>query len=263
MPRTQAAQGPSFGQVALPERTVLTAVARAQGLRESGTVIEHAEAALISWLSDRLDVKDADVGSTRPDGDSQSGGARAKAELRLWYLGIAERNEGRTDDPVDVRDATGRVVERQRATRLFEVDYWCALSGGSTATHRALGQLVQTLVDEDVVPGEHVPGELADLGVPLEIRMSDSPRPAPDHLASVLGVSVQIVVPFRPTAERLIASPVTDLHLDVGPPPEPVDWNAAVGNESTDDVSSEPKVWKSVRRTEAIARPARSTEKVN
>jgi hypothetical protein len=212
-------------------------------------VIENADTALTNWLAARLDVGGVELGCPDP-------GKPKHPTLHLCLVGVAERIDRRTNDVTDVRDPAGRVIERQRAIRYFDLDYWCIVSGSPAASHQVLGQLVQALVDNDAVPDEYVPSAISDLAVAMEVHLV-SGIDAPPFGDDSTRLRLRVLLPFQPTAEKQIAPPATDLHLDVGPPPsasaDVVSALEAVGQ------NERPRAWVTVRRREFIAQPMTAT----
>jgi hypothetical protein len=134
----------------------------------------------------------------------------------------------------------------------------CSVSGPARDAHRALGDVVQLLVDHDVVPVEHVPDELSALGYPIDVQLVSPP-------ASVAAVSVRLVLPVQPTPNREIGPPATSLHLDLGPPPEPKIRGTAlvpVAAPPAEVVGPLPeRKWTTVRRRELITREQHAAAK--
>ncbi len=170
-------------------------------------MIEHGDAALGAWLA-TLDPRVDVTFEAAPE-------ARGKQPLVVLSIrSIRERTKQRDNEVRDVRDGDGRVVERQRATRYFDVDYLCTVVGDPARAHRALGAIIQLLVDREHIPAEFVPAELAELGHPIDVRLATGP-------AVGAAVVIQVVLPVRPRADTTLAPPAEELHLDVLPPPRP------------------------------------------
>lgn len=220
-------------------------------------MIEHADAALEAWLS-TLDPP-VEVAFERP---ADEGARSAKRPvLSLVLTNVREQADKRDNQVTDLRSSEGRVVGRQAATRFFELDYLCSVSGPPRDAHRALGDVLQLLVDHDVVPVEHVPDELSALGYPIDVQLVS---PA----ASVAALSLRLVLPVQPTPDRQIGPPATSLHLDVGPPPEPKVRGAALvpvaPPPTTDVVGPVPeRKWTTVRRRELITREQHAAAKAD
>lgn len=237
------ASGPLIGHSALPERTALPASRRSVGGRRLIAVIELADAALEAWLATLDPPVEVSFERCEP--------APGERPVLVLALGaIREQTDKRDNRVTDVREGE-RVVERRRATRFFELDYHCTVSGPAREAHRALGDVVQLVVDHDVVPAGHVPAELAAIGVPLDVQLVAAP-------AGTAAVVLRVVVPVEPAPQREIAPPATSLHLDMTPPPargparEPV-----TGSDVTviPEVPIEERRWTTVRRRELISRP--------
>ena len=113
--------------------------------------------------------------STRrsPVADRRRGAKRPV--LSLVLTSVREQIDKRDNQVTDLRSDEGRVVGRQAATRFFELDYLCTAGGPAREAHRALGDLLQLLVDHDIVPTEHVPEELRALGYPIDATLGRSP----------------------------------------------------------------------------------------
>lgn len=201
-------------------------------------VIEHADTALESWLA----ALDPPIPVTFEPG-SPDEPTVSQPTVSLLLQGVREQAARRDNDVRDVRDAEGRVVERQRSTRFFELDYLCTVSGGHREAHRTLGRIVALLVDHDVIPPAHLPVELAALECPIDVQLV-----APRGTIIGAGVVLRVVLPVRPAAVREIAPPVTALDLGVGPPPA-----ARRAAASRDAVRPLDRAWTTVRRREAIA----------
>ena len=218
----------------------------AQWARGDHAVIEHADAALAAWLA-TLEPR-IDVAFEAPDARPAK---RPIATLSI--RSIRERTQQRDNEVRDVRDGAGRVVERQRSTRFFDVDYVCSVAAAEPiGAHRALGSIIQLLVDHEQIPTEFVPSELRQLGHPIDAQLvSGGP-------AVGAAVVIQVVVPVRPTAERTIAPPAEELQLDMMPPPRP--RQTAVATPLAERVAAPAdavaelaaKRWTRVRRRELI-----------
>lgn len=209
-------------------------------------VIEHLDAALEAWLA-TLDPP-VEVSFDRADEASARGGSK-RPVLSLVLTTIREQSDKRDNQVNDVRSG-GRVVARQRATRFFELDYLCSVTGPSREAHRALGDLVQLLVDHEAIPTAHVPDELATLGYPLDVQLV---APA----SSVAAVTLRVVLPVMPTPDREIGPPTTSLHLDMAPPPvvrRPGTAAPAEPGADRVEVPIEERKWTTVRRRELIGR---------
>ena len=76
--------------------------------------------------------------------------------------------------------------------------------------------------------------------------------------AGTAAVVLRMVLPVEPTPEREIGPPVTSLHLDMVPPPEPRHGRAAGGRSAAvarrTIVPIEERTWTTVRRRELIGR---------
>ena len=212
-------------------------------------MIEHADAALESWFA-TLEPP-VEVAFVRAVGESGDAVGAKQATLALTLHAVREQHDKRDNHIDDVRDFDGRVVARQKATRFFELDYVCSVSGEARAAHRTLGALVQLLVDHDVVPIDHVPAALAALGHPVDIELVPAPLPA-------AAVTVRLVVPVRPSADRQVGPPAVELHLDMRPPPgaERPTTASPPSDGSGDGVDAVPPIgerkWTTVRRREMI-----------
>ena len=171
-------------------------------------MIEHADAALAAWLA-TLDPR-IDVAF-----DTSADGAGKHPVATLSIRSIRERTKQRDNEVRDVRDSDGRVRSRQRSTRFFDVDYVCSVAGEPVRAHRALGSIIQLLVDHAQIPAEFVPAELTELGHPIDVHLTGGGPPVG------AAVVIQVVVPVRPTADRAIAPPAEELQLDLMPPPRP------------------------------------------
>lgn len=204
-------------------------------------MIHLADAALVSWLSTLACSVDVVVGSASDADTGPSSRRASRSTVNLELVAVREQTSRRDHEVHDVRDASGRVVERQRSTRWFELDYRCSAAGASLDAHRVLGAVVQLLVDHDAVPAEHVPAELA---APLAVHF------VPDEGTGVAaGIVLRVVVPVRPTPERTVAPPTVVLHLDVAqePAPEPE------GDPTPSDApASTERAWTTIRRRELI-----------
>lgn len=200
-------------------------------------MIEHADAALAAWLA-TLEPH-VDVAFESPTEVPEQ-----HPVATLLIRSIRERTKQRDNEVRDVRDSDGRVVERQRSTRFFDVDYLCSVAGEPLCAHRALSGIVQLLVDHEQIPSEFVPAELAALGYPIDVHLAGG--------GSSVGAAVviQVVVPVRPSADRAIAPPAEELQLDVMPPPQPRQTAIAAPNDAVAELAA--KRWTRVRRRELI-----------
>jgi hypothetical protein len=209
-------------------------------------MIEHADAALEGWLS-TLDPP-VDIAFEKPADDAA--GRAKKPVLALVLTSVREQIDKRDNQVTDLRNDDGRVVGRQSSTRFFELDYLCSVSGPAREAHRALGDLLQLVVDHDTVPNDHVPAELRDLGYPIDVQLVS---PA----TSVAALTLRVVLPVQPTPDRQIGPPTTSLHLEMMPPPEPrtVGLAPAAGAKPQTPTGPVPeRKWTTVRRRELIGR---------
>lgn len=225
-------------------------------------MIEHADAALAAWLATLEPPVDVAFDSMSQTSSQATGKATGEVTgeqpgqhpvAALQIRSIRERTKQRDNEVRDVRDTDGRVVERQRSTRFFDVDYLCSVAGEPLRAHRALGAIIQLLVDNERIPTEFVPAELAELGYPIDVHLAGG--------GSSVGAAVviQVVVPVRPTADRRIAPPAEELQLDMLPPPQARQTALAASGPSGAAISGdavvelEAKRWTRVRRREMIA----------
>lgn len=233
----------------MPERTCRRAWQDAEDAANIDGVIHHADAALEAWFGD-LDGK-AEVTFDAPDATSSGTGRSTTTSMSL--AAVREQTSKRNTETRDVRDVEGRVIERQRATRYFELDYVCRVTGPHPQAHEQLGRVLQLMVDHDVIPSEHLPAELAELDEPVEVSVV---APGASLGAGNAALTIRVIVPIRPTAEREIAEPAVELHLDMAPAPGRT-ASAAPGSPTTPprDPSAEPvpdRQWTTVRRRERI-----------
>ena len=217
-------------------------------------MIEHADAALEAWLT-TLDPP-VDVSFERLTDDAGSGARAAKRPiLSLVLTSVREQLDKRDNQVTDVRSGEGRVVGRQAATRFFELDYQCTAGGPVREAHRALGDVLQLFVEHDVVPAEHVPDELRELGYPIDTTLVSSTSP-------IAALTLRVVLPVTPAPKVDLGPPVTSLHMDMAPPPvvrrpgaPPAIATPAPAAASTEDAGPLPeKKWTTVRRRELINR---------
>jgi len=216
-------------------------------------MIEHADAALEAWLSTLDPPVDVSFERLTDEGGTASRSAK-RPVVSLVLTNVREQVDKRDNQVTDVRSDEGRVVGRQAATRFFELDYLCTAGGPARDAHRALGDVLQLLVDHDVVPSEHVPEELQALGYPIDATLVGS-------ATSLSALTLRVVLPVQPAPEREIGPPATSLHLDMAPPPEPrgpgttttIAAPAATGAGAPVGPVPERK-WTTVRRRELINR---------
>ena len=217
-------------------------------------MIEHADAALEAWLS-TLDPP-VDISFERLTDDAGSGSRGTKRPvLSLVLTSVREQLTKRDNQITDLRSDEGRVVGRQAATRFFELDYQCTAGGPVREAHRALGDMLQLFVENDIVPSEYVPEELRALGYPIDTTLVSS-------TSSVAALTLRVVLPVLPAPQINIGPPVTSLDLDMAPPPQirkrgaaPVIATPAPAATSPDQVGPLPeRKWTTVRRRELINR---------
>jgi hypothetical protein len=169
--------------------------------------------------------------------------------LSLVLTSVREQVNKRDTEIADLRSDDGRVIGRQASTRFFELDYLCTVGGPARDAHRALGDLLQLLVDHNIVPVEHVPEELAALGYPIDTMLVSPPT-------SIAALTLRVVLPVQPTPDRDIGPPATSLHLEMTPPPVPKQFGTPKAL-TTGDAPVGPvpeKKWTTVRRRELIGR---------
>lgn len=240
------ASGPLKGHRDLPERTALGHWWSCASRITLAVMIELADAALEAWLGTLDPPVDVTFERLEPGAPPTK-----RPTLSLVLVALREQHDKRDNRVTDVREGE-RVVERRRATRFFELDYLCTAGGPARDAHRALGDVVQLVVDRDVIPVGHVPDELAALGHPIGVELVTSP-------GGQSALTLRVVLPVEPTPEREIAPPATSLHLDMVPPPgDAPAARTVVGGEvvSAEVVPMEERRWTTVRRRELIARPA-------
>jgi len=216
-------------------------------------MIEHADAALEAWLS-TLDPP-VDISFERLTDDAGSGSRGTKRPvLSLVLTSVREQLTKRDNQITDLRSDEGRVVGRQAATRFFELDYQCTAGGPVREAHRALGDMLQLFVENDIVPSEYVPEELRALGYPIDTTLVSS-------TSSVAALTLRVVLPVLPAPQINIGPPVTSLDLDMAPPPQtrkrgaPVIATPASAATGPDQAGPTPeRKWTTVRRRELINR---------
>jgi hypothetical protein len=213
-------------------------------------MIEHADAALEAWLSTLDPPVDLSFERLTDDGTAGSRGAK-RPVVSLVLTNVREQTDKRDNQVTDLRTDEGRVVGRQAATRFFELDYQCTAGGPARDAHRALGDVLQLLVDHDVVPSEHVPEELRTLGYPIDATLVGSS-------SSLAALTLRVVLPVQPAPDREIGPPATSLHLDAAPPPAPrrpgTSTTIAVPAAETPVGPLPERKWTTVRRRELINR---------
>lgn len=213
-------------------------------------MIELVDEALRAWLGTIDPSAPVDLERRLPTGDDAAADA---ARLVLVLARVGEQIAKRDNRVADVRGDDGAVLARQRPTRWFELDYWCAATGPAADAHRLLGALVQRLVDHDVIPRQFLPGPLAELGLPVDAGLI-----APSSTSATVGL--RVVLPVQPTPDREISAPATVLHLDVSPPPG-APSAAPTDGEPNEPVAPPPlheRTWTTVRRRERIGPHDRS-----
>jgi hypothetical protein len=135
-------------------------------------MIEHADAALEAWLS-TLDPP-VDVSFERLTDESTAGSRGTKRPVvSLVLTNVREQIDKRDNQVTDLRSDEGRVVGRQAATRFFELDYLCTAGGPARDAHRALGDVLQLLVDHESCRRARARNLLA-LGYPIEATLVGS-----------------------------------------------------------------------------------------
>lgn len=207
-------------------------------------MIDLVDVALTRWLATIEPLPQISFERRLPSSDDD-------AEVRLvLVLGrVAEQGDKRDNRIDDVRGDDGTVLARQRPTRYFELDYWCAVTGPASDAHRLIGGLVRRLVDHDVIPPEFLPDPLADLGMPIDVDLVSA-------AGSAAALAIRVVLPVRPAPDLEVSAPATILHLDMAPPPghgtrpatEPAD------TERPSPVPIDERRWTTVRRRELIGR---------
>jgi hypothetical protein len=215
-------------------------------------MIEHADAALEAWLSTLDPPVDVSFERLTDDGAGSTRAAK-RPVLSLVLTSVREQTDKRDNQVTDVRSDEGRVVGRQAATRFFELDYQCTAGGPVREAHRALGDVLQLFVEHDIVPTEHVPDELRELGYPIDTTLVSSVSP-------IAALTLRVVLPVTPAPKVDLGPPVTSLHMDMAPPPEPrkpgvapvIATPAAASAESAGPTPE--KKWTTVRRRELVNR---------
>lgn len=210
-------------------------------------MIELVDVALAGWLSTIDPAPEVSFERRLPTGDDD----RSEVRVVLVLGRVAEQVAKRDNRVDDVRGDDGAVLARQRPTRYFELDYWCAVTGAASDAHQALGALVQRLVDHDVVPPEFLPAPLADLGMPIDVELV-----TPANAAAAL--AIRVVMPVRPAPDLEVSAPATILHLDMSPPPGSTESRTAVDahGRRPEAVPIEERRWTTVRRRELMGRQA-------
>jgi hypothetical protein len=229
----------------MPERTSPRPWWRPDGSAIIDGVIHHADAALASWFGEL----DEPVDVTFELSNVTPGDGGRSTTMSLLLAAVREQASKRNTESRDVRDDDGRVVARQPATRYFELDYVCSVTGPHPDAHRQLGRVLQLMVDHDVVPLEHLPPELADLDEPVEVAVV---APTASLGTTAASLTIRLVVPVRPTPEREISRPAIELHLDMAPAPGRTE---AATSDTARDGPVEPvpeRRWTTVRRRERI-----------
>lgn len=211
-------------------------------------VIHHADAALAAWFGG-LDGT-ADITFEPPASTTTTG---KQTTMTLLLAAVREQSSKRNTETQDLRDDEGRVVARQKATRYFELDYVCSVTGPHPDAHEQLGRVLQLMVDHDVVPTEHLPAVLVELAEPVEVSVV---APAMSG-ATAASLMIRLVMPVRPTPAIEIAPPAVEFHLDVGPAPgrneaSMADTDAAADRPAAPGEPVPERRWTTVRRRERI-----------
>ena len=222
-------------------------------------VIEHVDIALRDWFKEALDVAAVELG---PSGQDE-GSTRRKpsaATLHLQLVGITEQLDRRNNAVSDLRNDEGRVVGRQGAARVFDLDYVCEVAGDPIDAHSVLGRLLQLLIGHDTIPIDYVPTDIVSTemtmaDIPIEIELAP-----PDAAASTrrqesgAGVAIRATLPIWPIVDTQIGEPAVHLHLDVGPEPGSDERSDVTGGDATVRPRAPiDRKWTTVRRREFIA----------
>lgn len=166
------------------------------------------------------------------------------ARVDAYLYSIVEDLSRRPADFEDVRDEQGRVTARRPPQRRYRLHYLLTAWAGTTnEEHRLLSQLLAALAEEQVIPEEHIAGDLASAGVPvyLSVAVGDKESADPWSLWRALGVPPRAALDLVVTAPLPRVTPV--------PTAEPVRRRIISAGQQS---SASPEMVPSQHRDEAL-----------
>jgi len=159
----------------------------------------------------------------------------------IFLYDIAQDANGLSTEAVLVRDAEGRAVARQPATRRYRLSYLLtAWSTGVKADHEMLGSVMAGCADASVIPEEFLYGTLADARLPVEIRcappLEAGGAPGASAATGTAGLCQAFGIPPRAALALVLVVPLIPApRTDLAPPARSLDLNMAVMARSADD----------------------------
>lgn len=165
------------------------------------------------------------------------------AAVNAWLHQVSEDPQGRVGAWLDRRDASGRIVAREKAPRIYRVGYYVtAMADDVDVEHSLLGAALAALSAHDTLAPPHLPSPMADAGLPVSLAVADPalPRLSPETWSALgvpprSGFDVVLTAPLLPLAPPELASPPSKLSLGVSSSPrQPVRSTSARGSLSSE-----------------------------
>ncbi|OLE28322.1 MAG: hypothetical protein AUG49_02830 [Catenulispora sp. 13_1_20CM_3_70_7] len=167
-------------------------------------VIPDVDEALCALLGDALSGRAAVSLDPPPAGP----GAKPpnQPHVHAALIAVREDKEGLNSDWEEIRDPdSGAIVGRRAPIRRFDLHYVVTAHGADTASeHALLDAVIQAVTSELRVAAAHLPKKLAELDLPILIRL-DEPADDPMHRSDQrmrLGVvlNAPVVPPIQPVS---------------------------------------------------------------
>lgn len=165
-----------------------------------------------------LPQKSIEMSFEAPDSDWGAGVTKPTLNLYLWdlRLNFDERASG-----LETREEEGRVVRRRPLPRLdcrYLVTAWTA---DVRDEHALLGQVMATLLENELLPLEYLQGAYADVSPPPGLEVASPDMKGTSDFWSALGGQLKPGLDLRVTATvdaaktRVAGPPVEDYELDL------------------------------------------------
>jgi len=164
----------------------------------------------------RADVVDIDF--ALPDRDWSSRLSRSTVNLFLFDI---RRSASRSETGRSMRQRDG-VYERLHQVPMIKLRYLVTVwTAEASDEHRVLGDILRLLAVSGDVPTQHLLGDLAELGNPVELGLGADDGLRSSDLWSPLGVAPRanleliVTMPARPPLARKVGPPPTELEGSV------------------------------------------------
>lgn len=161
-----------------------------------------------------LDGADVDVAFEAPTREWSA--KRQRPALNLFLYDLREDLDRRVVPAQEVRDESGRVVERSAPPRFYKLSYLVtAWTKRPEDEHRVLGLVLAAFLQYEVLPAEVLTGTLTDYARHVRVQIG-LPPPQDRSLSDVWSA---LGGELKPSLDLVISAPLDpQRYLEVGPP---------------------------------------------